>query len=170
MAALGDAALGICIYRRHSPALAEVCRRHGGALHALAARVCGPGCAEVVVAEVLMELWWQPQLFNPETSSLRAHLLGRVHTGAVEMARATGARTSPSGAGAFTEHGVDIHAAQVLAGLSGTERTAIALAYLGGYHCAEIAEAIAEPVVVAARLRSGLRALGDCAEARKEAR
>ena len=160
LAALGDVALGICIQRRQPYALAEAYRRHGGALYAATTRVCGPARAEAVVAEVLVELWWQPQLFDPEASSLRAYLLGQAHSRAVTVVHAGGARTSPPGAAAYLDHDVDGHGAQALSSLPEAEQAVIALAYLGGYRCSEIAEALDEPeAVVAARMRSGLRRL-----------
>lgn len=160
MSGLGDLALLIGIERRRPAALAEVCRRHGGPLHAVTARVCGAAVAEPLVAEVLMELWCQPQRFGPDAYSLRASLLGRAHARAAAVARAgRGDAVARPGERLVDHHGDD-HAAQVLSGLPEAEQAVIALAYLGGYSCRQIAEALEEPEpVVAARMRSGLRRL-----------
>lgn len=163
MVGLGDVALFVCIERRRPAALAEVCRRHGGALHAVTTTVCGSACAEGVVAEVLLELWWQPQRFDPDASSLRAFLLGRAHPRAEAVARSgRDGTTSPPRAAEVSDHDVDGgNPAQVLAVLSEAERAVLVLACLGGYGCGEIAKVLEEPEgVVAAHMRSGLRRLG----------
>ena len=161
MVGLGDVALLVCIERRRPAALAEVCRRHGGALHAVTTRVCGPGSAEAVVAEVLLELWWQPQRFDPDVSSLRAFLLDRAHSRAVVARAGGGDTTLPPGAPEFSAHDIEDPVARMLAVLPEAEGAVLALACLGGCRCGEIAEVLEESeAVVAARMRSGLRRLG----------
>ena len=66
-----DAASVVAIARLHEPAVAEVYRRHGGAVHALARRVLGAASlAEEVTQEVFVDLWSNPQRFDPGRGAL----------------------------------------------------------------------------------------------------
>ena len=58
---LSDAVLVVAIGRWAEAALTEVYRRHGGAVHALAQRLLGPGGrADDVTQDVFVELWNRP--------------------------------------------------------------------------------------------------------------
>jgi len=165
-----DIGLVICIGRhRHPAALEEVYRRHGGSIHDLTARVCGPTEARKVVQEVLLELWRQPSTFDPDRGSLRSFLLSRAHARAADLARASRrSGVSPwypetacrDDAGVETSTGVDAHAAQLLSDLTDDEREAILLAYLDGHSYPEIAAVLDQPSPHVARvIRTGLEDL-----------
>ncbi len=58
--------LVVAIGRWNDSALAEVYRRHGGAVYGLARRVLGPdGRAEEVTQDVFVDLWRRPERFDP---------------------------------------------------------------------------------------------------------
>jgi RNA polymerase sigma-70 factor (ECF subfamily) len=169
-----DAALVLAIARFDQDALAEVYRRHAGAVFALARRVIvDPGTAEEVLQEVLLKLWSQPDRFDPDRGSLRSFLLTQAHSRAVDVARSSGARRRredtdiqrSAEAGYDLEHEVwDLaraeHVREAMAILSDGERAAIELAYFGGYTYREVAQMLGEPEgTVKSRIRVGLQRL-----------
>jgi RNA polymerase sigma-70 factor (ECF subfamily) len=169
-----DAALVVAIGRWREDALAEVYRRHGGAVYSLARRVLGDeGRAEEVVQEVFLRLWHQPERFDAGRGSLRSFLLANAHGRAVDQLRADMARRrrEEQDARKTANAGYDIDrevwdltlAAQVKAALSelpDEEKRAIELAYFGGHTYREVAALLAQPEgTVKSRIRNGLRRL-----------
>lgn len=169
-----DAALVLGIARYRQDALAEVYRRHGGAVYALAMRVVGDGGnAEEIVQEVLLKLWSNPDRFDPERGSLRSFLLTQTHSRAVDLLRRDGSRrrreetdaVRTAEAGYDLEHEVwDLAVAEqvrdAMGALPVTERKPIELAYFGGHSYREVALMLDEPEgTVKSRIRSGLRRL-----------
>jgi RNA polymerase sigma-70 factor (ECF subfamily) len=169
-----DAALVMGIARYRQDALAEVYRRHGGAVFALASRVVGDaGNAEEIVQEVLLKLWSSPDRFDPERGSLRSFLLTQTHSRAVDLLRRDGSRRrrEESDAHRTAEAGYDLEhevwdlavAEQVrdaMGALPANERKPIELAYFGGHSYREVAVMLDEPEgTVKSRIRSGLRRL-----------
>src|SRR3984957_15856483 len=167
-----DAALVVSIGRWHDGALAEVFRRHSGAVFALARRVLGdPGRAEEIVQEVFVRLWNQPERFDPDRGSLRSFLLAQTHGRSVDLLRSDGARQDREArqARATAESGYDLeHEVWDLAvaervrdavlTLPDEERKAIELAYFGGRTYREAAEELGGPEgTVKSRIRSGLK-------------
>ncbi len=167
-----DAALVVAIGRFHEDALAEVFRRHGGAVFALARRVLGdPGRAEEIVQEVFVRLWNVPERFDPERGSLRSFLLAQTHGRAVDLLRADTSRREREArearvaaeAGYDLEHEVwDLavaeHVRDAVLLLPADERRAIELAYFGGRTYREAAQELGEPEgTVKSRIRSGLK-------------
>lgn len=172
LADASDAALVVSIGRWHDDAMAEVFRRHGGAVFALAKRVLGDaGRAEEIVQEVFVRLWNQPERFDPERGSLRSFLLAQTHGRAVDLLRSDSARKDREEreARATAEAGYDIErevwdmavAERVrvaVMALPGDERKAIELAYFGGRTYREVAVELGAPEgTVKSRIRSGLK-------------
>jgi len=175
-AELSDAALVVAVGRYRQDALAELYRRHGGAVHGLALRVLGErALAEEVTQEVFLRLWNQPERFDPTRGSLRSLLLAQAHGRAVDTVRSEGARrrretrdatTSPGAAYDLETEVAELLSAErvraALDALSAEERTAIELAYFGGRTYRQVAAelGVAEGTVKS-RIRVGLRRLRD---------
>jgi RNA polymerase sigma-70 factor (ECF subfamily) len=166
-----DANLVVAVGRWHEPALAEVYRRHGGAVHALARRILrSDSPAEEVTQEVFLDLWRQPEKFDAQRGTLRSFLLARTHGKSVDVVRAEEARRKreertvreTATAGYDIEHEVwDMAvAAQVkdaLASLPDDQRQPIELAYFGGRTYREVAVLLDEPEgTIKSRIRAGL--------------
>ena len=169
-----DAALVVAIGRWHDDALAEVFRRHGGAVFALARRVLGDQArAEEIVQEVFVRLWHQPEAFDPERGSLRSFLLAQTHGRSVDVLRSEGARRDREqrDARSAAEAGYDLErevwdlavadrVREALATLPDDERRPIELAYFGGRTYREVATELGAPEgTVKSRIRSGLKRL-----------
>jgi RNA polymerase sigma-70 factor (ECF subfamily) len=169
-----DTALVVAVGRWHEDALAELFRRHAGAVFGLARRVLGDaGRAEEVVQEIFVRLWNQPERFDPERGSLRSFLLAQAHGRAVDVLRSDSARKEreESDARRTAEAGYDVErevwdlavaetVRKALNTLPQDERRAIELAYFGGCTYREVAVALGAPEgTVKSRIRSGLRRL-----------
>lgn len=167
-----DAALVVAIGRFHDDAMAEVFRRHGGAVFALAKRVLGdPTRAEEIVQEVFVRLWNSPERFDPERGSLRSFLLAQTHGRAVDLLRSDTARKEREArdARAAAEAGYDVEhevwdmavaerVREAVSHLPEEERRAIELAYFGGRTYREAAAELGAPEgTVKSRIRSGLK-------------
>jgi RNA polymerase sigma-70 factor, ECF subfamily len=168
----GDAALVVAIGRWNAAAMAEVFRRHGGAVFALAKRVVGDASrAEEIVQEVFVRLWNEPERFDPERGSLRSFLLAQTHGRSVDLLRSDGARRDREAreARATAESGYDLErevwdlavADRVRAAvmdLPEDERRAIEMAYFGARTYREVAVALGAPEgTIKSRIRSGLK-------------
>lgn len=167
-----DAALVVSIGRYHEDALAEVYRRHAGAVFALARRLLADRTlAEEVVQEVFLRLWNDPDRFDPDRGSLRSYLLAQCHGRSVDLIRSESSRrrreekelTLAAEAGYDLEHEVwDMAVADrvkvTLQSLPEGEREAILLAYFGGHTYREVADLLGVPEgTVKSRIRSGLK-------------
>lgn len=167
-----DAALVVSIGRYHEDALAEVYRRHAGAVFALARRLLADkALAEEVVQEVFLRLWNDPDRFDPDRGSLRSYLLAQCHGRSVDLIRSESSRrrreekelTLAAEAGYDLEHEVwDMAVADrvkaTLQTLPEGEREAILLAYFGGHTYREVADLLGTPEgTVKSRIRSGLK-------------
>lgn len=171
-----DAGLVLLVARWHESALAELYRRHGGAVFGLARRILFDAVlAEEIVQEVFLRLWTEPERYDPERGSLRAYLLARTHSRAIDVLRSEGARRQreerearrTAEAGYDVEHEVwDLTLAEqvreALTALPETERRPIELAFFAGHTYREVAQLLGEPEgTVKGRIRAGLRRMHD---------
>ena len=88
-----DARLVVAVGRWHEPTLAEIYRRHGGSVHALARRILrSDPPAEEITQEIFLDLWRQPEKFDAQRGTLRSYLLARTHGKSVDFVRSEVAR------------------------------------------------------------------------------
>jgi RNA polymerase sigma-70 factor, ECF subfamily len=169
---VSDAQLVTSIARYSEIALAEVYRRHGGAVYGLARRVLNNASeAEDVTQEVFLRLWNRPDRFDPGRGTLRSFLLTQSHGRAVDAVRSLNARrVRESGEARRTataeydmQHEVwDLavadQVARALGDLPDDERRAIELAYFDGHTYVEVADLLGQPEgTVKSRIRNGMR-------------
>ena len=169
-----DAVLALAMARYDQAALAEAYRRNAGAVFGLARRLLvEPALAEEVVQEVFLRLWNDPARYDPERGTMRSYLLTQTHGRSVDLLRAdiSRRRREERDARRTAAAGTDIErevwdlttAEQVrdsLAALPPDERTAIELAYWGGYTYREVAARLDQPEgTIKSRIRSGLSRL-----------
>ena len=167
-----DAQLVTSIARYSEVALAEVYRRHGGAVFGLARRVLQSAAeAEDVTQEVFLRLWNQPDRFDPARGSLRSFLLAQAHGRAVDAVRSSNsrrlreareaARTARSAYDMQHEAWDMALADQVsraMGELPDEERRVIELAYFDGRTYREVARLLDQPEgTVKSRIRTGMR-------------
>lgn len=168
----GDAALVVAVGRYNRDALAELYRRHGGAVFGLARRVLADeALSEEIVQEVFLALWRQPERFDADRGSLRAYLLALAHARSVDVVRSESARHRRESREARlrAEAGYDLErevldlataerVREAVSTLRDEERAAIQLAYFEGHTYKEVARLRGEPEgTVKTRIRSGLR-------------
>lgn len=166
-----DAALVVAVGRWNEQALAEVYRRHGGAVHGLARRILrSDPPAEEITQEVFLDLWNRPEKFDSQRGTLRSFLLARTHGKSVDFVRSETARRNreertsreTATAGYDIDHEVwDMAVAEqvqaALGALPDELRRPIELAYFGGHTYREVAVMLKEPEgTVKSRIRSGL--------------
>ncbi|HYA68636.1 MAG TPA: sigma-70 family RNA polymerase sigma factor, partial [Acidimicrobiales bacterium] len=167
-----DSALVVAIGRYHEPALAEVYRRHGGAVWAIAKRVTrSEVLADEATQDVLLRLWREPERYDASRAGLRTYLISLAHNRAVDLLRSEVARAArearsereTANAGYDVEHHAwdlataeQVHAA--IATLPDGERDAIKLAYFEGRTYREVATILGQPEgTVKSRIRAGLK-------------
>jgi len=169
---VSDAQLVTSIARYSEIALAEVYRRHGGAVYGLARRVLNNAAeAEDVTQEVFLRLWNRPDRFDPGRGTLRSFLLTQSHGRAVDAVRSLNARrlreSGEARRTATAEYDMQHEAwdlavadqvARALGDLPDDERRAIELAYFDGHTYVEVADLLGQPEgTVKSRIRNGMR-------------
>lgn len=174
LASASDAALAMAVARYRHDALAEVYRRHAGAVFGLARRLLHDrNLAEEIVQDVFLRFWNDPERFDPGRGSLRSFLLAVTHGRAVDLIRAESARREREArdlrrtaqSGYDVEHEVwDLATAervrQAVTTLPDGERRALELAYFDGHTYREVAVMLDEPEgTIKGRIRAGLRRL-----------
>ena len=166
---VSDAQLVTAVARYSEVALAEVYRRHGGAVYGLARRVLNSTAeAEDVTQEVFVRLWNQPDRFDPGRGTLRSFLLAQSHARAVDAVRSLNARRAREAKDArrtaaaeydMSHEAWDLALADKVAGaladLPPEERRAIELAYFDGRTYVEVAALLDTPVDGKANQKSG---------------
>ncbi len=169
-----DASLAMAVARWQEEALAEIYRRHAGAVFGLAKRLIFDAVlAEEVTQEVFVRLWREPERFDPTRGSLRTFLLSVTHGRAIDILRSeTSRRAREERTRSVAEASYDLEqevfdlttaerVRQAVAKLPGVERKAIELAYFGGHSYREVAAIENEPEgTIKSRIRSGLRRMG----------
>lgn len=175
-----DGQLVTRIARYDELALAEIYRRHGGAVYGLARRVLQNDAeAEDVTQEVFVKLWSQPEKFDATRGTLRGYLLAKSHSRAVDVIRSHEARRARErrdalASAATPNYGAATEAWDVLVGeevqralasLPENERRAIELAYFEGLSYTKVAERLDQPEgTVKSRIRNGMRRMRDALE------
>ena len=140
-------------------ALAEVYRRHGGAVLGLARKILrDQHLAEEIVQEVMLRLWNSPEKFDATRGSLRSYLLAHTHGRSVDLIRSDSSRRmrEERDAQLAVEAGLSLEeevwemaqadcVKKALRELDDEVRQAIELAYFGGYTYREVAELLNAP-------------------------
>ena len=174
LSSASDARLAMAVARWQEEALAEIYRRHAGAVVGLAKRrIFDAVLAEEVTQEVFVRLWREPERYDPTRGSLRTFLLSVTHGRAIDILRSEMSRRArEERSRAVAEAGYDLEqevfdlttaerVREAVAKLPGVERKAIELAYFGGHSYREVAVIENEPEgTIKSRIRSGLRRMG----------
>ena len=132
--------------------------------------------SEEVTQEVYLDVWRQSARFDPARGSALSWLMTIAHRTAVDRVRASEASRRRDDAHATTHQDVDYDATaeaaqasleaqrvrRALTTLTDTQRSAVELAYLGGYTHTEVARLLDLPLGTAkTRIRDGLIRLRD---------
>jgi len=138
----------------------------------VAARVCGTDNAADVTQDVFIQLWRQPERFDPQRGTLRALLLTMARHRAIDLIRSGAARNARErqaappdviqqeiGSGLFIEEHAN-RVVQALTKLPTKQRDAIVAAYFGQRSYCQAAYALGQPEgTLKARIRAGLAQL-----------
>lgn len=160
-----DVALVIAITRGHRDALAEMYERHGPRAFGLALHLCGDKLAREIVQQVFLEIWTEPQLYNPEQGSLETFLLTQIHRRSVDRLRSGGVRRTRETAVVESEATalaptVGDKVRGLLSTLPQGQCDAIILAYFRGHTYRDVADLLGEPeATIKTRIRTGLARL-----------
>jgi len=169
---VSDAQLVISIARYSEVALAEVYRRHGGAVFGLARRVLSNESeAQDVTQDVFLRLWNHPDRFDAARGSLRSFLLTQSHGKAVDAIRSLSARRSRevrdgqlTAASAYDinneawDLALSDQVTRALDALPDHERKVIELAYFEGQTYVEVARTLGQPEgTVKSQIRKGMQ-------------
>jgi len=168
-----DARLVAAMARGDAQALGRLYDVHAPIMLALANRILGShNGAEDLVHDVLLEAWRRAADYDPERGSVRAWLMLRTRSRALDVRKSAGvSRTVPIGNSAFIEslsgHDADITLApdcravrRLLEALPDEQRAVLLLGYFEGLTSSEIAARINAPVgTVKSRVAAALTRL-----------
>lgn len=176
-----DAQLIAAIRAGERAGLASLYDRHAPAMLGLALRILRDrGDAEDLVHDVFLEAWRKSASFSGERGTVRAWLMVRVRSRAIDRLRSlevarrharshAGAGQGPVAAPAAEDpaDGPDRRRARAaLAGLPDVQRAVLELAFFEGLSCSEIARRCEAPLgTVKSRLLAGMRELRRCFDA-----
>ncbi|GAA4734218.1 RNA polymerase sigma factor [Actinomycetospora chibensis] len=176
-AAAADAALLVRLSDRETAALDALYQRYGRPAYSLARRICADdGLAEDVVQEVFLALWRDPGKFDPGRGTVASWLMTLVHHKAVDAVRREATRRRHHPTTGEPDEGVPAAgpsaARQALGAVLGEQvraalhrlpteqRTALGLAYYGGYSQREVASLTGVPIgTVKSRMFAGVARL-----------
>jgi RNA polymerase sigma-70 factor (ECF subfamily) len=173
---MSDTSLVVAVARYNQDALAEIFRRHGGAVHALAKRVTrDQALAEEVTQELFVRLWNEPERYDSARGTLRTFLLMQTHRRSVDVIRSEEARKrreqNESASIAATSYDIDHEFGdladreairEALELLPQDERRAIELAFYHGLTYREVAQRLEQPEgTVKTRIRTGLKRMNE---------
>ncbi|HVR64691.1 MAG TPA: sigma-70 family RNA polymerase sigma factor [Polyangia bacterium] len=153
----GDSLLMAAVVRGDRAALADLYDRHSGVLLAVGMRIVGDRAqAEDLLHDVFLEAWHQAAAFDPTRGTVRAWLVTRMRSRALDR-RNAGARsarilksaadeTPAASAPAEAAGGDRERVRRLVVSLPDELNAVIGLAYFEGLTCAEIAERLSIPI------------------------
>ena len=162
------------LLERAESSLAEIYKRHGGAVFGLSRRVLNDdSLAEDVTQEIFLRLWNEPHRFDAERGTLRSYLNRQSHSRSIERVRSEESRRRREDRSVESETPDSTATeSEVLAGIESDrvrraldlldqkERRVIVLAYYGGHSYREVATRLGLPEgTVKSQMRAGLRHL-----------
>ncbi|HZR56111.1 MAG TPA: sigma-70 family RNA polymerase sigma factor [Terriglobales bacterium] len=167
---LTDAAILSAISSGNENGMAALYDRYSAVVYSVALRVLGDtGAAEDVLQEVFLQLWRNPQLFDPNRGGLGPWLAVVARHRAIDGLRKRRPETDIADLVVSVEFDMAGDAERVraikkvkdtLSSMSSAQRQAIELAYFEGLSHSEIAAKTGEPLgTIKTRIRSGLLAL-----------
>jgi RNA polymerase sigma factor (sigma-70 family) len=175
-----DEELALAVADGVTSAFAALYDRYGRRAFSLARRISADdGLAEDVVQEAFLAFWRAPDRFDPGRGRFSTWMLTLVHHRAVDAVRRQSAigrrtvppvedgedRSVPAGPGADLDALAAVEAGQVrdaLDRLPDDQRSALALAYFGGFTQREVAAQLGVPLgTVKSRMFTGIRRLRD---------
>jgi RNA polymerase sigma-70 factor (ECF subfamily) len=175
-----DSALMARVRERDTAALRGLYDRHSSMVHGLGLRILrDPAEAEDLVQDVFLHLWRRAELFDGDRGQFVGWLVSLTRNRAIDRLRARRTRerkgdeyeaevaTAPAPRSADpneTAYVAELReaVARALSDLPEPQRTALELAYFGGYSHSEIAERLSAPLgTVKARIRQGMMRMRD---------
>jgi RNA polymerase sigma-70 factor, ECF subfamily len=174
---LNDGALISAVRSGNQDAMAQLYDRYSSVVYAVALRVLGDtAAAEDVLQEIFMQLWRNPGAFDASRGNLAPWLAVITRHRAVDVLRKRRPQTEISETLISFEHDLAGDADRgrivekvraVLKEMPSPQRSALEMAYFGGYSHSEISEKTGEPLgTIKTRIRSGLMLLRKAVEAR----
>jgi RNA polymerase sigma-70 factor, ECF subfamily len=165
-----DAMLVAAIHSGDQTAMAEIYDRHSNVVYSVALRVVGDtGAAEDILQDVFMQLWRNPQAFDANRGSLPGWLAVISRNRAIDFLRKRRPEVEMEEIVVNVEPDI-VRGAEwslllgkirgVLAGMPGSQRSALEMSFFEGLTHGEIAQKTGEPLgTIKTRIRSALTAL-----------